>query len=90
MVNARTTNPGALDGAVKAASAAHRLSACTRKRRSQNWPRWCGIGGGSAWLAKVGSRRVSNHNAITAMLERRYGRAHSGNRETVRRQTSHR
>ena len=32
---------------VKAASAAHKASACARKRRSQNWPRWQGADGGT-------------------------------------------
>jgi len=40
MCKARTTKLDATTGAVNAASAAHMPSACFRKRRIQNWPRW--------------------------------------------------
>src|SRR5208282_3122939 len=48
MCKARVTKLGAAWGAVKAARAAHKLSACFRKRRLQSWPRWYGIAGCAA------------------------------------------
>src|ERR1017187_4150774 len=40
MARARWRKSGAGAGWVNAASVAHNASACARKRRTQNWPRW--------------------------------------------------
>ena len=54
MCKALVTKSGAEWGAVRAARAGHKLSACWRKRRLQSWPRWYGIAGcAAAWAAAL-------------------------------------
>jgi hypothetical protein len=70
---------------VSAVSAADNAPACCTKRRTQFCPRWCGTPGAAAFQARLSIKRALTVVAITAMLKRMNGNAHSGNSDTVRR-----
>ena len=72
--------------AVNAAIAADMDSACLAKRRTHCCPRWYDPPGAATFQTWLSIKRAFTVLAISGMLKRINGNAHSGNSDTVRKQ----